>query len=314
MPEIKLEPLSQADVDQLATLMNEEEQAWFRELDWDYAPVRRILSTYLGQRLLPGFVATSGPTALGYTYFMISRAKGMIGTVYATTPHAQDTADQLLARAIESLKETRNLRRIEAQVIPLNGLDLHAIFARFGFECYLRQYLELDLTSGSRPEPDYPGAIVPWHARHLQPAADIAYRSYRNGIDSVICEDYGSAPNCEAYLHSLVENPGCGVFLPGASFVGLDSRGMPCGFVLTSRLARGAAMIPQISIHPAHQGRNLGSALVRKVLNQLKAEGYRAVRLTVTRQNRRAYEWYLRLGFRNRREFGAYVWRRDRSY
>jgi ribosomal protein S18 acetylase RimI-like enzyme len=312
MPEINLEPLSQADPDLMATLMDEEEQAWLRELDWDYAPVRRILSAFLEPRLLPGFVATSGPRALGYTYFLITRSKGMIGTVYTTPPHAQHTAEQILARAIESLKETGNLRRIEAQIIPLNGLDLNTIFARHGFESFLRHYLELDLTSGARAEPDRPGVIVPWHARYLRPAAAVAYRSYRHGIDAVICEDYGSEANCEAYLRSLVENPGCGVFLPDSSFVGLDSRGAPCGFILTSRLSRVSAMIPQISIHPAHQGRGLGSALIRRALNRLESAGYRAVRLTVTRENRRAYEWYLRLGFTNRCDFGAYVWQLDR--
>ncbi|MBZ5495476.1 MAG: GNAT family N-acetyltransferase [Acidobacteriia bacterium] len=313
MSEIELAPLSQAEIDLVAALMNKEEQAWLRELDWDYAPIRRILFGFLEQRLLPGFVAISGTELLAYTYFLISRSKGMIGTVFVASPHAQHTADLVLSRAIESLKETRNLRRIEAQIIPLNGLDLTTIFSRHGFQCFLRHYLELDLAACAWPDPKYRGTIVPWHPRHLLSAAEAAYRSYRNGIDAVICEDYGSEANCEAYLRSLVENPGCGIFQPDSSFVGLDSRGTPCGFILTSRLSAASAMIPQISIHPAHQGRNLGSALIHQAVNQLKSAGYRTVRLTVTRQNRRAYEWYLRLGFKNRRDFGAYLWQRDKT-
>jgi ribosomal protein S18 acetylase RimI-like enzyme len=312
MPEMKVGTLSRADLSLAAALMDEEEQAWMRELDWDYAPIRRILFSFLQQRLLPGFFATDGSRAAGYVYFLISRAKGMIGAIYASTPDAQNVADQILSRAIESLRETRNLRRIEAQIIPLNGLDLTPVFSSYGFECFLRHYLELDLTTGAWPEPSRAGTIVPWDSGYLLPAAEVAYRSYRNGIDAVICEDYGSPANCESYLRSLVDNPGCGVFMPDSSFVGLDDKGAPCGFILTSRISPDAAMIPQISIHPSHQGRSLGSALTRRALNRLKAAGFHAVRLTVSQQNRRALEWYLRLGFKIRRDFGAYVWQRGK--
>jgi len=67
-------------------------------------------------------------------------------------------------------------------------------------------------------------------------------------------------------------------------------------------------MIPQISILPTHQGRGLGTALMQMANHGLRSAGFRAVRLTVTRQNRRACEWYQRLGFTVRRDFGAYVW------
>jgi GNAT superfamily N-acetyltransferase len=313
MPDVSVEPLSLADISLVKALMSEEESTWLRELDWDYGPIRRILVRFLEQRLLPGFAAASDTRALGYTYFLVSRGKGMIGTVYATSPDAQHVADKVLSHAIESLKGTRSLRRIEAQIIPLNGLELNSTFARHGFECFLRHYLELNPNTVSGTAPDYSGTIVPWNSRHLLPLSEVAYRSYRNSIDADICGDYGSAESCASYLRSLVENPGCGTFLPDSSFVGLDGRGAPCGFILTSRLAQDSAMIPQISIHPAHQGRGLGSALVRKALASLQSAGYRSVRLTVTRQNRRAYDWYLRLGFKNRRDFWAYVWQRTKS-
>lgn len=310
MSDIELMPLSQADPGLMVPLMNDEEQAWLHELDWDYAPIRKILYSFLEARLLPGFLAIDGTRALGYIYFLISRAKGMVGTIYVNPPDPQETADQILSRAIESMKELGGLRRIEAQIIPLGGLELNAIFSRHGFQSYRRHYLELDLTGSSWPDTGHKCAIVPWEAGYLRPAAEVAFRSYRGGIDAVICEDYGTELNCEGYLRSLSENPGCGIFLPDSSFVGLNPRGAPCGFILTSRLSRDAAMIPQISIHPDHQGKGLGSALVQRALHRLTSEGFKAVRLTVTRQNRRAYEWYLRLGFKVRRDFDAYVWQR----
>lgn len=311
MPDITLEPLSLTNPNLITTLMDDEEYAWLRELDWEYAPIRRILRSFLEQHLLPGFVATGGRKALGYTYFLTGNCKGVIGTLYATSPDAQTAADQLLSRACETLKENRRLRRIEAQIIPLNGLDFAPIFSSHDFQGYLRHYMELDLTAREWPDLTCSVTIAPWSADHLLAAAAAACRSYRNRIDAVICDDYKTEASCEIYLRSLVENPGCGVFLPGSSFVGLDSRGTPCGFILTSRLSATAAMIPQISIHPAHQGRGLGSALMHRALCGLRSAGFHRARLTVTHQNRRAYEWYLRLGFQNRRDFNAYVWHRS---
>jgi ribosomal protein S18 acetylase RimI-like enzyme len=311
MSYIKLEPLSQAETSLMATLMDEEEQAWLRELDWDYAPIRRILESFLRQRLLPGFVLANDTKILGYCYFLISHLKGVIGTLYASPPYGQQAADSILSRTIESLKAIRNVRRIEAQILPLNGLNPDPIFASHGFENFLRHYLELDLSIREWLEPKPSAAIVPWHSSHLLPAAGVAHRSYRNGIDAIICADYGSEATCAAYLRSLVDNPGCGVFLPGSSFVGLDSRGAPCGFILASRISNTAAMIPQISIHPAHQGKGLGNALIHRALSSLQPAGFQLVRLTVTGQNRRAFEWYLRLGFKIRRNFGAYLWKDD---
>jgi ribosomal protein S18 acetylase RimI-like enzyme len=69
-------------------------------------------------------------------------------------------------------------------------------------------------------------------------------------------------------------------------------------------------MIPQIAVHPSHQALGVGNALMARSLDQLKSMGFRSVSLTVTKQNRRAFEWYQRLGFRIRKEFGAYVWQR----
>lgn len=69
-------------------------------------------------------------------------------------------------------------------------------------------------------------------------------------------------------------------------------------------------MIPQISIAPSHQGIGLGTQLIVRALQSMRQAGFRAVRLTVTHKNRRAYEWYTRLGFNLRRNFGAYLWLR----
>ncbi len=309
---LNLVPIGQADAPSLSALMDEEERAWFSELAWDYSPVREILASFMSQNLLPGFLALKGSAAVGYGYFLTHHHKGIIGTVFAPASDVQlQAAEDLLAHMIQSLKGRDAITRIEAQILPFHDLDLTPLFTRHGFECYPRYFLELDLLSPLKQKDAISSErIVAWEPTHLYGAAEVAWESYRDQADAAICEDYCSVAGCENYLRSLVENPGCGTFLPNASFTGLDNRGVPCGFILCSRTSAFAGMIPQVAIRPAHQGHGLGNALMRQALWRLKSLGMRTVSLTVTADNRRACEWYRRIGFKTRKEFGAYVWLR----
>jgi ribosomal protein S18 acetylase RimI-like enzyme len=260
----------------------------------------------------PGFVDSHDRGAIGYTYFLTQRSKGVVGTVYASKlDGAQAVADELLSLAVGCLKDNRTTRRIEAQIMPLNGLNLIAEFSRQGFTCHPRYYLELDLLTRSLesrcPSTD---RIIPWEPSFLPRAAEITFASYRDQPDARLCADYCTPRGCESYLRSLIENPGCGLFLPEASFIGVDGRDSPTGFLISSRIARDSGMIPQVAILPSHQGRGVGNALMTCCLAQFKARSYRTVSLTVTKDNRRAFEWYTRLGFRIRKEFSAFVWER----
>ncbi len=315
MPNVILVPISSGEMQALSALMDDEERAWFSELAWDYSPVREILTSFMTQNLLPGFLALWGTAAVGYGYFLTHQHKGIIGTVFAPLSDVQrEVAEELQGRMILELKEREVISRIEAQILPFHDLDLTPGFVRHGFECYSRYFLELDLHTPLRQgEASSRERIVPWEPSHVYGAAEVACESYRDQPDAAICEDYCSVAGCENYLRSLVENPGCGTFLPGASFTSLDSRGLPCGFILCSRTSAFAGMIPQVAIHPAHQGRGLGKALMHHALSRLKTFGMRTVSLTVTEQNRRACEWYRRIGFRTRKVFAAYVWLRHRS-
>jgi len=312
MPELKLVPLAYADRKQLSLLMDEEQQAWISTLAWDYAPIRQILCSFLDQNMLPGYAAVNGDRLLGYTYFLINRDKGIVGTVYARPERAQQVAEEILGQAIVALRGSPGMRRIEAQVIPFHELNFTGVFTHHGFQYYPRYYLELDLVEHEwrQPEPNDP-RVVPWDSGLLRVASGILLASYRGETDAVLYEDYSSEDGCETYLRSLIENPGCGIFLPNGSFIAFDDRGFPCGFLIASRISSQTAMIPQISVDPGHQGSGIGRQLIHRALAELRRLGFRAVSLAVTKKNRRAFEWYQRLGFRVRKEFGAYVWERN---
>jgi ribosomal protein S18 acetylase RimI-like enzyme len=292
--------------------MHEEEKAWMSDLNWDYSPIRQILISFARQKLLPGYVAVDNNNAIAYTYFLVNQAKGVIGALFvAKTDQSQKAVEELISLAISSLKDSPTIRRIEAQIMPFNDANLTATFVQHGFSCFPRYFLALDLQNHRKAAGDSSTLhIIPWSSACLERAAELSLRAYRDQPDAEICEDYCTKAGCENYLRSLVENPGCGVFVPDTSFMAIDERGYPCGFLICSQISNGAAMIPQIAVHPSHQALGVGNALMARSLDQLKSMGFRSVSLTVTKQNRRAFEWYQRLGFRIRKEFGAYVWQR----
>ena len=309
---MKIVPIGLADQRMLASLMDEEVQCWIAELGWDYSAVRAILSSYIAQNLLPGYVALDAKRAVGYAYFLMYQTKGIIGTVFAPkTALQQRAADEILARCIQSIKDSGHIQRVEAQIMPFQNLNLTAGFTRHGFQSYTRYFMELDLESYVSEDRSASVALNLWDNAHLPRAAAVVLQSYRDQTDALICSDYATLSGCESYLHSLVQNPGCGTFFPEGSFMAIGDDGEPCGFVLGSRISASAGMIPQISIHPRYQGQGLGMALLQRALHQFRSHGLRTVGLTVTKKNCRAFEWYQRLGFRVRKEFGAYVWERS---
>jgi ribosomal protein S18 acetylase RimI-like enzyme len=312
MSDLKYFPLSLLDESMLSPLMLEEEKAWESDLRWDYSAVREILLSFARQKLLPGYAAVDENRAVGYTYFLINHAKGIIGSLFVSDKNnSAETVDQLIQMATAGLKDATAIKRVEAQIMPFNNIDLTDSFIRQGYSCYPRTYLELNLDD-SRTGNEVPpmGRIIPWNTSYLASAADMNMLSYRNQIDAEICEDYRTKPGCESYLRSLVEYPGCGVFMPEASFMAIDAQGSICGLVICSRISNGAAMIPQIAVHPNYQGSGLGNNLVNRTFIQLKSTGFSSVSLTVTLKNYRAFEWYKRLGFKEVKDFAAFVWER----
>jgi ribosomal protein S18 acetylase RimI-like enzyme len=313
MSEFKYFPISHLDDARLLTLMEEEEKVWMSDLGWDYSPIRQILASFVKQKLLPGYVAVNDKDAVGYTYFLVNQAKGIIGALYVSKMNrSQEAVEELLSLTISCLKDSQNIKRIEAQIMPFHNLNLTATFTQHGFGYYPRYYLDLDLELNARMKQAAftLGKIIPWDSSYIERAAEMTFLSYQDQTDSEICEDYRTKTGCEGYLRSLVENPGCGVFMPEASFIGLDAQGAPCGFVICCRISNGSGMIPQIAVHPSYQGRDLGNALMNYAFGRLKAMNFHTASLTVTKKNRRAFDWYQRLGFKIRKEFGAYVWER----
>ena len=317
MSDVRYIPISRLDESVMLPLMEEEARMWMMDFSWDYSAIQQVLLSFIREKMLPGYAAlTNDNRMVGYTYFLANQARGSIGALYTTpaTPpeKAQKIADDLLELAIVCFQDSSDINRIEAQILPFHGQDYSRVFAKYGFSHYPRHYLVRNINADdAEKEPFEPVKIIPWDSSLIGHAATMTALSYRDHLDHQILEDYLTQSSCENYLRGLVTNPGCGVFLPEASFMCLDGHYNPCGYVICSRISDGCALIPQIAMHPGWQGRGLGAALINRCLRQLQSMNFNRLSLVVTEKNSRASELYRRMGFQLCREFGAFTWNRD---
>ena len=150
-----------------------------------------------------------------------------------------------------------------------------------------------------------------WHDRFFESCAKLIYLAYANHIDGDINDQYRSRHGALKFLKNIVLLPGCGQFLPGASFVlrhpGSDDL---VGAVLTSEVAPGVGHTTQLCVQPGFQGHGLGRMLMQTSAEALRALKYNELTLTVTSENHTAVHLYERLGFSTIKSFTAGVWPR----
>jgi ribosomal protein S18 acetylase RimI-like enzyme len=150
-----------------------------------------------------------------------------------------------------------------------------------------------------------------WNDRYMEPCAKLIYLAYANHIDGDINDQYRSRQGALKFLKNIILLPGCGQFMPNASFVlGHPGSDDLTGAVLTSEVAPGVGHTTQICVQPGFQGHGLGRALMVTAADTLRNLNFKELTLTVTSENRTAFHLYERLGFLKIKSFTAGVWPR----
>ena len=80
--------------------------------------------------------------------------------------------------------------------------------------------------------------------------------------------------------------------------------------LLCSRVKEDVGHVTQICVSRRYRQRGLGAWLLAECSRALRGRGFRALTLTVTRQNSQAVALYRRSGFTTRQTFDAMVWER----
>ena len=305
--------LRQTTVRQIEPLLLEEARHWREELYWDYRGALDLIKRFLDAHALSGSVALEKGLAVGYCFYVLEEQKGLIGGLYVSPRVDQEPIGRrLLDEMLFCMRALPQLHRIEAQLMPFGG-PVEGALAHQGFALYTRQFMLLDLLKKGTESPNLNSGLrlESWHDRYFEPCAKLIYLAYASHIDGDINDQYRTRHGALRFLKNIVLLPGCGQFLPKASFVlrhpGSDEL---VGAVLTSEVAEGVGHTTQLCVQPGFQGHRLGRILMETSADALRELDYDKLTLTVTSENRTAVHLYERLGFSTIKSFTAGVWPR----
>lgn len=295
----------------LEDLFQEETRRWREELHWDYRPSIDLVRKFIDSHALGGCASLENGQLTGYGFYVIEEHKGLIGGLFVSSQYAQDaTTERLLSEMLNVLRSLPRLERIEAQLMPF-GIELNPNFLSRYFQLHARQFMLLPLEQAKfAGRPLSSGLhIEPWTDRAFDSAARLIQLAYANHVDSQINDQYRSESGSLRFLRNIVLLPGCGQFLPEASFLVRPATGdRLIGMILTSTVAEGVGHTTQICVMPGYQGSGVGRHLMEHSIQALRRRNYESLSLTVTSVNKRAVDLYERLGFRTVKKFAAGVW------
>ena len=295
----------------LDVLFQEEARHWREELHWDYLPSIDLIRKFIDSRSLSGFLAMKDGRPAGYGFYVLEDHKGLIGGLFVSSQYPQATITQeLITEMFGALHATPRLERIEAQLMPF-GTELDPAFLSQYFRLHTRQFMLLrvaeaklgnkSLSTGLR--------IENWTDRAFDSAARLIQLAYADHVDGEINDQYRTEAGAMKFLRNIVILPGCGQFLPEASFLvrpaGSDRL---IGMVLTSTVQEGVGHTTQICVMPGYQGHGIGRALMEQSIQALRRRQFEWLSLTVTAVNTSAVDLYEHLGFHTIKKFAAGVW------
>src|ERR1700690_3696410 len=303
--------LRQVQTCELERLFEEEAKDWRDELSWDYRPSLDLIRRFVDSHSLGGYVAIEHRQPAGYGFYVLEDHKGLIGGLFAShrSPQAEVTRN-LLSEMLATLCATPRVNRVEAQLMPF-GAALDSNFLSQHFRLFAREFMLLDLKAAALKNiPVSAGVrLERWSDRNFEACARLVQLAYSKHVDSEINDQYRTESGGMKFLRNIVILPGCGQFVPEASFVVRPSNGdPPVGMVLTSTVAEGVGHTTQICVMPGYRGSGLGRQLMEASIQALRARHFHALSLTVTAANATAVELYERLGFRKIKTFAAGVW------
>lgn len=304
---MRTRPLTELAARELRPLLDEEAGYWSRELFWDFGDVASAVLGGIERRSIAGRVIHDGARPVAYGYYMTDNARAVVGSLFATAPARGSGLEEGLLDAI--LGEAQGLAgadRVECQTLFSTAAGADFRFARAGFTGRRRHYLVRDL---GEPLPAARAGfrLRPFRRDDVAAVAGVIHRSHVKSLDAALNLTYSTPATCRGFVETLVLRSGCGRFDEAASLVADGGDGC-LGVILASRLSRTNGHVCQVSVAPEAQGRGLGTQLVAAGLEAMAKGGLRSASLSVTVENHRAYDLYIRLGFRLKKEFAAHAW------
>jgi ribosomal protein S18 acetylase RimI-like enzyme len=311
-----VEDLRAIQASRLQPLLEEERRNWLSRLHWDFSGSAELVTRYVNMRALDGLVLIAGSEVAGYCYWVIEERKALIGDLYVRDAWRSPEAEsELFTAALESLTgaglaPAYGVRRIESQLMQMGPPELLSFREDLQPERYPRVFMLAPLDRASRLRGLSFGKeirLAQWDLAWLEQTAELIASVYSGHVDSRINDQYRSPNGAQRFLRNIVSFPGCGVFLPHASFVALSPSGRVVGCVMATRVTGETGHVAQLCVAREWVSRGLGYEMIRRSLTMLASTGCREASLTVTSSNHRALRLYEHIGFRTIHRFEAYV-------
>jgi ribosomal protein S18 acetylase RimI-like enzyme len=303
--------LRQVHSKSLEVLFQEETRHWRDELHWDYRPSIDLIRKFIDSRSLNGYLALDNGHPAGYGFYVLEDHKGLIGGLFVSSDYGRsDITKDILDEMLTSLRATPRLERIEAQLMPF-GTEFDPVVLSKYLQLHTRQFMLLRLADAKLSEKPLSSGLrmEPWTDRAFESAAKLIQLSYADHVDGEINDQYRTEAGGMKFLRNIVILPGCGQFLPEASFLVRPATGdRLVGMVLTSTVQEGVGHTTQICVMPGYQGSHIGRALMEASIQALRRRKYEWLSLTVTAVNTSAVQLYEHLGFKTIKKFAAGVW------
>ena len=306
---VDLRRLSSKD---LAPMLEEECEAWRRELEWDFEKSADLVRRFVDMNALNGSALLEDGQVAGYMYYVLEEDKGLIGDLYVREGlRTVERENLLVAAALEAVMDCPTVTRIEAQLMllrhhpgrPAPRADCLTVFERNFMRIDLNR---AELAKGNVRRPMY---VEKWSDHYHDAASHLIAAAYFGHIDSRINDQYRSSAGARRFLHNIVQYPGCGTFYRPASVAAFEGvSGRLCGISLASLVTPESGHVTQICVSPTVRGTGIGHELLRQSLIALREAGCTSASLTVTAANEDAVALYERVGFKTIRRFSAFVW------
>ncbi|HAX43594.1 MAG TPA: hypothetical protein DCY80_13690 [Solibacterales bacterium] len=294
----------------LEEVLTEATLAWERRLHWDFRGTADLIRNYVAMQALEGLALVERGRVTGYCYWVEEGPKTLLGDLFVREGFRdREREDLLLGGMVKVVR--RRVRRVEAQLMqmecraaallregprPLVFPRLFMMRPCAGGEMESRRGGWMELEFGT------------WSMRWMEAAARLIAEVYAGHVDSEINDQYRTVGGSARFVQNIVQYPGCGEFVPRASFVARDGQGMMAGLTLATRVAARTGHIAQICVRGEWRGSGLAYEMLRRTVAGLREAGVEEVSLTVTEENERAVALYERSGFHPIHRFEALVW------
>ena len=212
--------LRQTTVRQLEPLLEEEASHWRDELHWDYRGALDLIKRFL-EATRSAARRFRKRHACGIFFLCIGRAEGANRRpLRFEQVSAGDNWAAVAGR--DALHDARG-----PATFAHRG-STHAVWracrysaTRAGISSHTRQFMLLELRKPAEPKPAPANSmrLDRWSDRFFEPCAKLIYLCYADHINGEITDQYRSRSGALKFLKNIILLPGCGQFIPSASFV-----------------------------------------------------------------------------------------------